>query len=351
MVQVASKRFVMEDRLNTELSGISTSIGTNATAINNTNTAVALVNSTFGRGTVTNYKVTNLAALDAIADAQIGDIAYMTSPGTGIESLKWEAFAGSGSTIDWHIVDTVRADTQANLDVFASAVNALIGDLSFVVGGLAYVSTTGVAYKFVTTGGAKQSLTGLVPIVPTSVTAGGGTASVTTNGAITLSAVTTAGVLIDGCFTSSFDNYLIHVDVPTTSAANALIAQFRLAGAAVAGALYDSEGMYATGASAVPVAGQLLAQTSWLISGISTVTGTSHSCELKLFGPALAQATRATTDAVATTNPMTAALTGGSIHKRALLHRTATAYDGILIAPNTGTITGTIRIYGYMNLG
>jgi len=357
MVQPTNRRFVLENRLISEIATLNGTIDgdevliqNNADAIVVTNAAVATINANAARGTGTQYVVTNLAALDAVSTAVIGDLAYMTAPGTGIQSLKWEAFAGSGSTIDWHIVDTVRADTLANLDAFIAAVAALIGDLSFVIGGLAYVSGTQVAYSFTTTAGVKQPLSALVPIVPTSITASTGTSSLSANGLVTFSGVTAAGagIGINGCFTSAFDNYLVIVDIPTATA-GALICTLRLAGANVVTANYDSINAYGTSAAAA-ASGQLLAQTSWFLSGIATVTGTSHNVEAKFFAPALAAPTRVVAQSITTTNPMTAALTGGSVNSKALLHRLSTAYDGFALQSNTGNITGTVRIYGYANL-
>lgn len=351
MTQPTSKRFVMEDRLIADLVTVNAEIDlntaaseANALAIGVNTVAIAAINSNSARGTVTNFKVTNLAALDAISTAVIGDLAYMTAPGTGVESLKWEAFAGSNGTIDWHIVDTVRADTLVNLDAFVAAVAALIGDLSFVVGGFAYVSGTQSTYKFITTAGVKQPLSAIVPIVPTSVSGTG--ASLSANGQITLTAATS--LVVNGCFTTSFDNYVAVLDISAASVSNSLNMQLRAAGVTSTAAVYDTESHYAYAAVAVPV--QVLAGTSWAFSGSGGVTGTSHSAEVRLFGPALSQATRAISDAMSTSNPMSAVATGGSVQKRAMLHRTVASYDGMVITPSTGNVTGSVRIYGYNNL-
>lgn len=107
------------------------------------------------RGTRTAYLVADLTALDLIADAIVGDTAFMTTPGTGIDSLKWEAYAGTGAGIDWRVADTVVADTKANLDTFIAAV-AAIADTRFKIGSLAFVTTTpaGMQVRFTTTAGA-----------------------------------------------------------------------------------------------------------------------------------------------------------------------------------------------------
>lgn len=101
------------------------------------------------------HLVTNLAALDALSPAR-GDLAYMTTPGTGISALWWEAFAGSGTGSDWQPVTDVIASSAANLTSFISAVSAL-ADTVFKIGGRAIVTAaSGGRYErfFTSTAGA-----------------------------------------------------------------------------------------------------------------------------------------------------------------------------------------------------
>jgi hypothetical protein len=345
MTQPTSKRFVMGDRLDAELVTVNNTISSLDAVVTINTDNISGVKAGAARATVTNYSVANVSALDAIADAAIGDLAFMTTPGTGIKPVKWEAFAGSGSATDWHIVDTIRADTLANLDAFIAATIA-IANLTFVIGGLSHVSSTQTAYKFTATSGTKTPLGGLVQVVPTSITALGGSATVTVSGLVTMALVTTAGVVINGCFTSTFDNYLVLIDVNGASTSNLINLQLRGGGTAAA-ATHDIQGSYAWGTTIASVGA--LAGASWPVSGTLTATGTTHSAEVKLFGPYLAVPTRGIVQSVATPTTMSTAVTGGSIHNKALLHRTSTFYDGFAILPSAGTINGTIRIYGYNN--
>jgi hypothetical protein len=105
------------------------------------------------------WKVTNLAALDALDEAIVGDLAYMTTPGTGITAMWWEAHAGSAAGLDWRPVDTVIAATEANLATFVAAV-AAISDTTFCVGREAYVTGTKTLWAFTSTAGAKRLLRG-----------------------------------------------------------------------------------------------------------------------------------------------------------------------------------------------
>lgn len=137
------------------------------------------------RGQLTRYLVTDLTALTAIADATIGDTLFMTTPGTGIDALNWEAFAGSGVSIDWRVRDTVVAATKADLDTFIAAVAAVSGtDAQFKVGSLAFVLDTAFTYRFTSTAGAILLLNhGWVPITPT-ITSTGGTVTVADGGEV-----------------------------------------------------------------------------------------------------------------------------------------------------------------------
>lgn len=114
-----------------------------------------------GRGTLTRYAVVSLAGLDAISNATIGDVAYFTAaPATGINLLEATAHAGSGSGIDWRFEGVVIADTKAHLDSFVSAV-AAVPDVSFMTGGLAYVTGTGLSYRWTGSAWARGELINL----------------------------------------------------------------------------------------------------------------------------------------------------------------------------------------------
>lgn len=177
-------------------------------------------------GTAT-YKVTNLAALDALSTAEVGDLAWMTTPGTGIDALMWEAFSGSGATIDWRVRDMVVADTKGNLDAFITAVAAISGtDAQFKVGNLAYVTGTRQMYRFTSTAGAivAHELGGIKPTVFAS---SGTSAVVNADGSVTLTAITS--VTLSGIDATPWGVDDWEVVIEGTSAAGAI--QMNLANA------------------------------------------------------------------------------------------------------------------------
>jgi len=185
---------------------------------------------------------------------------------------------------------------------------------------------------------AQVNAQGHTAVIPTSVAGTGVTLGAA--GKVSFSAST--AVSVNGCFTSTYDNYLLVFDFTTSGAAGLNIA-LRLAGTDAATA-YDSQRLLAQSATAS--AAQSLNTSNWVGSGGIGVASATHSGTMTLFSPALAVATRAQIDNNITPNPMT---TSAAYYKGALLHRTTTAYDGFTFTPGTGNITGNVRIYGFNN--
>lgn len=169
-------------------------------------------------------------------------------------------------------------------------------------------------------------------MTPTSVSAG----SIGTYGAVTFSAA--AAVSLNGVFTSEFDWYDVVFDVATSGAAYNTLA-LRLSGTDATTA-YDRQ--ITNSENATTTTAQSLNQSNWRITS-TTVTGKA-SGTIRLFSPAIAAQTTGTALTGSAANPMTS--TTGSVYSGYLSHRTAAAYDGLTIAPSTGNITGTIRVYG-----
>lgn len=169
-------------------------------------------------------------------------------------------------------------------------------------------------------------------MTPASVSTG----AIGTYGAVTFSAA--SSVSINSCFTSEFDWYDVIFDV-TTSAAQFVNMALRLSGTDATTA-YDRQ--VTNSENATTTTAQSLNGSAWRVTSTS-VTG-RHSGTIRLFGPALAAQTTGTILSGAAANPMTS--TTGGLYNAFLSHRTATAYDGVTFSPNSGNITGTIRVYG-----
>lgn len=171
---------------------------------------------------------------------------------------------------------------------------------------------------------------GLTSVIPTSVA--GASVTVSAGGTVTCAAATTAS--LNGVFDSGFENYKIIINLSQKSAATDLRARMRAAGTDDTVNYFSMRGVDSgtTRAIANGTGG------AWFIDGASLAAQTDDIV-IDLFGPALAIQTRG--DLHATT--YTARTDIG------LYHTTASTFDGITIFVASGTITGTIRVYGYNN--
>ena len=142
---------------------------------------------------------------------------------------------------------------------------------------------------------------------------------------------------INNCFTSTYDNYRI-VGEFTGNTALGLNGRLRLAGSDASGSNYDVNDL-TMGASTV-VDTQTNNTTSVNVGAGNT--GRRSGFVLDVFSPAIAQET---TFIGLRSYPLDDIR--GNV--QFANHNLATAYDGITVFPNTGNVSGTIRIYGYRN--
>jgi hypothetical protein len=182
---------------------------------------------------------------------------------------------------------------------------------------------------------------GLIQMVPTSIIKGAsGTASAAANGQITFSG--TEFVNLNGVFTSAYDNYKFIFQGFNNTSQHALSAQMSLNGT-ISATGYKYASFYAQSSSA---------------SGLNFVSSSNTNA---IIGQLLSYA-NGNVWIYDITNPFqatpTSAVGGGQYANDSVtlwtgvtwLHSLSTAYDGIRISNGSGgTMTGTIRIYGYNN--
>ena len=184
-----------------------------------------------------------------------------------------------------------------------------------------------------------KPVSGLVPIIPPTVSISGGTATANTLGLISFTTATS--VSLENVFTSDYKNYKILVEISASSATTSAGLRVRTGGADVttttyARARFDCR---ADGTSA--------------ISGSTTSTGAFHADVhvssnigsigvIDVFSPALPVRTRFSTNA-------SGASSGGVYSTFTATHSQsgATSYESISLIVGTGNITGTIQVYGY----
>jgi hypothetical protein len=182
---------------------------------------------------------------------------------------------------------------------------------------------------------------GLVPIMPTSIANSGGSASLS-GAAVTFTGVT--NVSLNGIFSATYDNYKVTVNITSGSTGGYARLRNRLSGTdAVTN--YSYAVVYGTKSTAAGNAtfasdSTFTDTTSMLaIDFDATVGGQAF---LEVGRPFDAKPTYFATPY----NKLTASSISGYI---AGMHSTSTSYDGLTLLSSAGTMTGTIRVYGYRN--
>jgi len=166
--------------------------------------------------------------------------------------------------------------------------------------------------------------------------AGGGLTYITQ---ATPSAVNT--VSINNCFTSTYANYLITINLTAAVGDGAITGRMRLSGT---DATTNYSGQRIGGQTSTTFASTNPTGTDdFSFGNVQATTATSYSGSVNINSPAIAQAT--TTFANTGTNDASGTL----IQIIWCTHSTATAYDGITFNYSGTSFTGTIRVYGYQN--
>lgn len=142
-----------------------------------------------------------------------------------------------------------------------------------------------------------------------------------------------ASVSIDSCFTTAYDNYrvMMYLDASTTVS---VYARYRASGTDNTSAVNSWRRLYYDSS----VVGTSSSSQTQMDIGVIR-TGSPSQVVMDLSSPALAQ------EKVWTVLNRE----DGSARYIAGLSALNSAFDGMTFYPNTGTITGTIRVYGYQN--
>lgn len=184
-----------------------------------------------------------------------------------------------------------------------------------------------------------RSLSGLVPIVPSSVSISGGTATTSTSGAVTFGAGTTQ-VTLNGVFTSAFKNYrIVFFGTKNAVAANDfVILQLTASGtaaatnynqAAVAFAMSNAASQNLGGTGGTGFSGARIYQAS-----------TPFSASYDIFQPQVATKTTLSGISYGTTlGDEQQVLSSG-------IHQTASSYDGLKLIPTGNAMSGQVAVYG-----
>jgi hypothetical protein len=181
------------------------------------------------------------------------------------------------------------------------------------------------------------SAPGMELVTPTSVV--NGTAS---GGAVSFSAV--SSVSLNGVFSATYENYVIRINITNSSTSGAFInARMRTGGSDESGASYRSQRLYQLGTSVVG-AENPSANTVMSLGYMASTVPTSPVVDCRVFSPFSAARTSIVSDGVYIGSD------SSFVQNRiaAQIFNT-TSYDSISFLAESGTMTGTIRIYGLRN--
>jgi len=175
---------------------------------------------------------------------------------------------------------------------------------------------------------------GMRLIVPTSATNG----TVGSSGAVTFT--TASSVSLNGCFTSSYENYKILLHLTGSSTAIALKFNFRSAGTDnTSNVNYYASAKNLSSSASLTSYDRGNPATYMYIGETTTGNGGIFSGTYEVFNP---QASK---------NKMIMGLTQNDVHSywHSGTYVGTTSFDGFSINLSSGTITGTVRVYGYKN--
>lgn len=145
-----------------------------------------------------------------------------------------------------------------------------------------------------------------------------------------------SSVSVNNCFSATYDNYLIDFQLTSATSATALDARVRASGTD-ATSNYVRQYFYTTGAT--------MAQntdTAQTVSGASSTYANAVHVRMIAWNPQASLPTILRTSAHYRTGATTTVL-----YETTLLHTTASAYDGFTVFPDSGTITGSLSVFGY----
>ena len=182
-----------------------------------------------------------------------------------------------------------------------------------------------------------KAATGLNIVVPTSISLGGGSGSVSANGAVNFTGVTS--VMMNGIFTTDYDNYQIILTLSGISVTSNLRGRLCKNGGGNNTFYYVQEVTF----QSTTVSSVRTNNTNAAYLGAFD-TGYPGTRTIDVQSPRLNRVTQM----IGMFNRFQSGL-GNSSGLVASDHQVVDTFDGFQIYPDSGNITGTIRVYGYNN--
>ena len=174
---------------------------------------------------------------------------------------------------------------------------------------------------------------GLVPLVPTSVSVGSGSATTSSSGKVSYTGASSLN--LNGLFTTAYANYRIVFQHILTSDTG-LNLRLRVNGVDNTSAVYNNHHVYwGPGGNGVNII------SNHTVFGALFGHGRQRGA-YELYAPQLAVRTGATFHGVAENG------SGGTEqHTSSVLHKSDIQFDGVTMYPTGGTFSGTVQVYGY----
>jgi hypothetical protein len=148
-----------------------------------------------------------------------------------------------------------------------------------------------------------------------------------------------ASITVNTCFTTTYDEYLLVVDV-TGSTSGQLRLQMRNAGSTITASNYQWFRMgYNNGGATENASGS--AETSWLFGYAHSTTPSVAT--INLYDPLVSRVANHNAYATSINNLET----NVAVFATGLRYTSAQAFDSFVLSVSAGTITGTVRVYGY----
>jgi hypothetical protein len=188
---------------------------------------------------------------------------------------------------------------------------------------------------------ALDSEMGLSLITPTSVATTGGSATISSTGGVSFTSAST--VNLNGCFTSSYENYKIVMNLHGTVSADCNI-RLRASGTDLSGSIYYNTYDYQRTDNDTGGGGNAT-QTSWQnIIRPNASSSQKGMSSFDIISPQTLDTTKLVGQFVYWENGsmVTHISFSGMVNNNL-------SYDGLTLIPTSGNITGSVKIYGYRN--
>lgn len=236
--------------------------------------------------------------------------------------------AAQASSIENALNEALGDDRAVHFYRWADS-SARAAQTGMTAGDFGYQTDTAEFYTYTgATWMAARVNAGLVPVIPTS-----SSSSVSSAGVVTFSAA--SSVSVNGCFTSAFTHYKVIVEVASRSASSFTTLKLRASGTDLSTG-YDLVRTVATGS----VAATQLANNGDIPLGSGNFPKQDYTIEVRQPQQARQSGVSARVGEINTAAAPTLTTIDGST-------RSTSAYDGFTISAASGTMTGTLRIYGY----